>query len=212
MSHFNTPSLGSSITLAAALAAASAGPVVGQVPDFVMYLYEGKIEWTDYVKGPAGFSRETVVALVTLPSTRQLRVRGVTDTLLKPEVACHVHYQSDDQDVSIDGPGLLEIKFGRNKASTAASTYQFTVACPNAMDDPPEEARWSHSMDSYVQQGWKVWDALAKQELVPVTLKGTWTVPNPATDPLNGVTGTLSLTWLLCATPATFQSRVRPCP
>ena len=151
-------------------------------------LFVGKIEWTDYVTGPNGSSKETVVAVVDTGSWRyngELNLRHV--------VSCHVVFVEVDQGQSkttvADGPGLLEIFFQK------ADEYSFTAACPNAIYTPPRQAEWSHAQESSTQR----WQPKVSGQAFPEVLTGGWSVPHPASDALNGVGGTLTLTWSLCS-------------
>ena len=176
--------------------------LAGQVTIAPLAKYVGRIEWTDYVTGPNGYSRETVVAVVS----NAFEVHGST-VALKHDVTCQVHFEEMDHGAktvnSANGPGMLELTFDRKGGKP---TYQFTVACPNAMYGQPRQAEWSHSMDSYKQP----WTPTATAQAWPDLFKGTWSVPNPATDALNGVGGTLALTWSFCNVFAPQCSRPQP--
>jgi hypothetical protein len=129
-----------------------------------------------------GDGRESVIAYVT---------NGV--------VHCNGSYTDPEGSRGIVGPGLLHITLGiipEGNVPVAphanSRMYSVQVACPNAMYSPPQEARWSHSWDSYKQPGGEVGiDPRTKQPTLPDTLRGSYH------DAYEGG-GSITMSWLLC--------------
>jgi hypothetical protein len=80
---------------------------------------------------------------------------------------------------SLNGPGLFELRWN------GAAEYEMTMSCPDPSQNH-QRAEWADSFESYKQKG-------ANGQ----TLKGSWSEPAPETDPINGVTGTIQMTWEL---------------
>jgi hypothetical protein len=131
------------------------------------------------VSAEEGGSREVIAASVA---------RGIVD--------CIVRYTDEEGTKSARGPGLLEISLGLVPAPEELPAgardgirmYTVRVACPNAMYDPPHEARWSHPYDSYKQLGGEIGLDARGQAILPARLEGSY---NDAG---------LQMSWRLCST------------
>ena len=118
------------------------------------------------VTAEEGSSKEVIAASV---------VRGI--------VQCLVRYTDEDGTKTASGPGLLEISLGFVPdpsddlpvgATRNSKLYTVRVACPNAMYDPPHEARWSHPYDTYKRAGGEVGLDARGQAILPVLLEGSY--------------------------------------
>jgi len=92
---------------------------------------------------------------------------------------------------AINGPGLIAVEFGPDTANKLS--YRITAACPGpaypgANAGPPTTISQGTHQETYTQPATSV-------GMTPLT--GTWQIPAPETDPVNGVTGTLRVTWSL---------------
>ena len=155
------------------LFAASAPALSAQIPtlptprspcefDRIRCEYSGVIN----VTAAEGSSKEVIAASV---------VRGIVD--------CLVRYTDDNETRTASGPGLLEISLGLVPgaadnlpvgATRNSQLYTVRVACPNAMYDPPHEARWSHPYDTYKRVGGEVGADARGQAILPVLLEGSY--------------------------------------
>jgi len=101
---------------------------------------------------------------------------------------------------TITGPGLIGVEF--LSASGGKLEYRITVACPTpefpdhadgsqGQASEPAELGNGYSIETYTQ---------AAAEMNQLELSGGRTYPAPETDPVNGVTGSVSLTWKLTRT------------
>jgi hypothetical protein len=138
------------------------------------YLYSGKFSWTNALNGPSSQFKEQVSVGVT---------NGVANCLGT------VRETSNGQTVNgtVSGPGLFAVEFERD--STNRLVYRITAACPTAagMGSPVQPAELGHhDQSTYEQRA----DTIGQK-----TLKGTSNYPAPETDPVNGVTGTVQVTW-----------------
>ena len=87
----------------------------------------------------------------------------------------------------ISGPGLFAVEFERDSANKLV--YRITAACPTpaGMGSPVQRAELGHNdRETYQQPA----TAIAQK-----VLKGGSNYPAPETDPVNGVTGTVQVTW-----------------
>lgn len=167
---------------------ASPGLLVGQSPpSSTARQYGGKIEWTYHLRGPFGFSNETAVAWVTAG-----------------QVFCEGAIQTESGSNDMTGPGIFSLFFdvpdttgrplvGPGLSRRTEPVYNFNITCPR--DDKP--AHTANAMSSYDQPGGYVGLVNGQMQL-PDTLRGTWSLPAPETDALNGVSGTVTMTWMLC--------------
>jgi hypothetical protein len=91
---------------------------------------------------------------------------------------------------TISGPGLFAVEFGPDSANKLS--YTITAACPSPayQGRPPRPAELgkSFSQESYTQPATSV-------GMTP--LVGSWSIPAPETDSINGVIGTLKVSWSL---------------
>ena len=88
---------------------------------------------------------------------------------------------------TVSGPGLFAVEFERD--STNKLVYRITAACPTAagMGSPVEKAELGH----HDQQTYEQRAASIGQKV----LQGRSSYPAPETDSVNGVTGTVQVTW-----------------
>lgn len=135
--------------------------------------YMGRFDWQLVLQG--GKSRHEEVVSV-----------GITNGVVKCDGT------AKDTDVGgtkvgrIVGPGLLAIEFKRD--SIGKLVYEVTVACPTPAwpDTPSQPAELGHfGQESYEQPA----------TAIGMNLKGGSSYPAPETDPVNGVTGTVSVSW-----------------
>ena len=138
------------------------------------YLYSGQFSWTNTINGPASQFREQVTVGVK---------NGVAD--------CQgtVRETSNGQTTSgtVSGPGLFAVEFERD--STNKLVYRITAACPTAagMGSPVQPAELGHhDQQTYEQRA----SAIGQK-----VLQGGSNYPAPETDSVNGVTGTVQVTW-----------------
>ena len=138
------------------------------------YLYSGQFSWSNTLNGSASQLNEQVTVGVK---------NGVADCLGT------VRETSNGQTTTgkISGPGLFAVEFERDSANKLV--YRITAACPTAagMGSPAQPAELGHNDRETYQQ-----PATAIGQKV---LKGGSNYPAPETDPVNGVTGTVQVTW-----------------
>ncbi len=89
----------------------------------------------------------------------------------------------------ISGAGLIAVEFGPDSANKLS--YTITAACPGpafpgANSGPPTTISQGTHQETYTQPATSI-------GMTP--LKGTWQIPAAETDSINGVTGTLTVTW-----------------
>jgi hypothetical protein len=138
------------------------------------YLYSGQFSWSNTIKGPASQFHEQVTVTVK---------NGVADCLGT------VRETSNGQTTTgtVSGPGLFAVEFERD--STNKLVYRITAACPTpaGMGSPVQPAELGHhDLETYQQRA----TTMAQKEV-----QGTSNYPAPETDALNGVTGTVQVTW-----------------
>ena len=96
-------------------------------------------------------------------------------------------YYGQTKTGQIIGPGLLAVEF--TKDANGKLVYEITAACPTPAYPgevvQPAELGVTIGLESYEQP------ATSKR----MNLQGGSTYPAPETDPLNGVSGTVSVTW-----------------
>jgi hypothetical protein len=108
---------------------------------------------------------------------------------------------------SIAGTGLIAVEFLEDPIYPLV--YLITVACPTpafaaTASDPADPSR-----PAELGQG----ELLSEKQPaadVGIDLEGTISYPSPDTDPLNGVTGHVSISWKLKGTPAPVGWRRPP--
>lgn len=138
------------------------------------YLYSGQFSWTNTINGAASQFYEQVTVGVK---------NGVANCLGT------VRETSNGQTTTgtISGPGLFAVEFERD--STNKLVYRITGACPTAagMGSPVQPAELGHhDLETYLQRA----TAIAQK-----VLQGGSNYPAPETDTVNGVTGTVQVTW-----------------
>jgi hypothetical protein len=138
------------------------------------YLYSGQFSWSNTINGSASQFHEQVSVGVK---------NGVADCVGT------VRETSNGQTTSgtVSGPGLFAVEFERD--STNQLVYRITAACPTAagMGSPVQPAELGHhDQETYQQRA----TTIAQKEV-----KGSSTYPAPETDAVNGVTGTVQVTW-----------------
>ena len=138
------------------------------------YLYSGQFSWSNTLNGPASQFHEQVTVGVN---------NGVADCVGT------VRETSNGQTTSgtVSGPGLFAVEFERD--STNQLVYRITAACPTAagMGSPVQKAELGHhDYETYQQRATTIGQKV---------LKGGSNYPAPETDSVNGVTGTVQVTW-----------------
>ena len=110
-------------------------------------------------------------------------IEEITASVVRGIVQCHVRYTDEGRVRIATGPGLLEISLGLAVdtlddlppgATRNSKLYTVRVACPNAMYDPPHEARWSHPYDTYKRAGGEVGSDARGQAVPPALLEGSY--------------------------------------
>ena len=138
------------------------------------YLYSGQFSWTNTIKGSASQFHEQVTVGVK---------NGVADCL--GTVTDTDNGQTTTGKVS--GPGLFAVEFERD--STNKLVYRITAACPTAegMGSPVQRAELGHhDRETYQQRATTIGQK---------ALQGGSNYPAPETDSVNGVTGSVQVTW-----------------
>ena len=138
------------------------------------YLYSGQFSWTNTINGSESQFREQVTVGVK---------NGVADCVGT------VRETSNGQTTSgtISGPGLFAVEFERD--STNQLVYRITAACPTAASagSPAQPAELGHhDQQTYEQRA---------TTIAQKVLQGSSNYPAPETDAVNGVTGTVQVTW-----------------
>ena len=138
------------------------------------YLYTGQFSWTNTINGSASQFREQVTVGVK---------NGVADC------TGTVRETSNGQTTSgtVSGPGLFAVEFERD--STNKLVYRITAACPTAAGtgSPAQPAELGHhDQQTYEQRATTIGQKV---------LQGSSNYPAPETDAVNGVTGTVQVTW-----------------
>ena len=138
------------------------------------YLYSGQFSWSNTINGSASQFREQVTVGVK---------NGVADCVGT------VRETSNGQTTSgtVSGPGLFAVEFERD--STNQLVYRITAACPTAagMGSPVQRAELGHhDQETYPQRA---------TTIAQKVLQGSSNYPAPETDAVNGVTGTVQVTW-----------------
>ena len=138
------------------------------------HLYSGQFSWSNTIDGPASQFREQVTV-------------GVKDGVA--DCVGTVRETSNGQTTSgtVSGPGLFAVEFERD--STNQLVYRITAACPTAagMGSPVQKAELGHhDYETYQQRATTIGQKV---------LKGGSNYPAPETDSVNGVTGTVQVTW-----------------
>lgn len=180
------------LLLVAAVVAATIAPgrpvrrQAGQAPACKMtvvscnyaYLYSGTYGWQSKIRD-ADTQNET-----------NLTVTVVQGTAVCAGFQAEIDLVTGSKKDTIMGPGLFAVEFGPDSANKLS--YSITAACPEPASQgrpgSPAELGNSTTQETYTQPATSVGMTL---------LQGTWTIPAPETDSINGVTGTLKVTWSL---------------
>jgi hypothetical protein len=161
------------------------------------FRYSGIFGWTIALKGPA--SQDSTWATVYVKNGAAVCAGGSSSI------------SSDGQSIRgvISGKGLFAVEWLEDPMYPWV--YQITAACPTpnipASADgyraasPSQPAELGHNdMTTYkmpdprIKQGWTLQQAVAQL----TTLQGSLRYPAPETDPLNGVSGVVTVVWNLC--------------
>jgi hypothetical protein len=157
------------------------------VPCNYAHLYSGSFSWQSELLGPYGQNRRSVTVTV---------VKG-TATCDGSETDVNISKVGDQTYTTtevgtIKGPGLIAVEFENDSAG--AVIYRVTGACPSprweaARQSPvqPAELGNSYEEESYNQPASAMW----------IDLVGNRSELHPDTDQVNGVSGTIRVTWSL---------------
>jgi hypothetical protein len=155
------------------------------------HLYSGVFSWNYVLRGPG--SSSTVIA--------QADIRGLDVTCNATET---IAAKGSDTHVFISkGKGLVAVEFKVDDENR--KVYNITVACPTPgnKDTPSQPAELGH----FDQQ---TYDQLKTDSGVVVSpgvdLCGTSSSPAPEADDVNGITGTVVVTWELRRKPTPAQA------
>jgi len=138
------------------------------------YLYSGQFSWDNTINGSASQFHEQITLAVN---------NGVADC--QGSVKETENGQTTTGTVS--GPGLFAVEFERDSVNQLV--YRLTAACPTVagMGSPVQPAELGHhDMETYQQRATTI-----AQKLI----QGGSSYPAPETDPANGVTGTVRVSW-----------------
>lgn len=143
------------------------------VPCNFSHLYNGTFTWSSTLLGPKTSYSEHVT--VTVKDGVASCNGGATDT-----------FQGHTTVGSMSGNGLIGVEFLRD--DTYRLKYKITVACPtpdfpSAPGRPAELGHYEQTSDEQEASGYGI------------DLKGSMAYPSPDTDALNGVSGTVSISW-----------------
>jgi hypothetical protein len=145
------------------------------------HLYKGVFSWNDALRGG---NSSTVIVMQADIDGLSVKCNG-TETITG---------QGTTQVLTSNGSGLVAVEFKVD--DTMRQVYNITVACPSPgnADTPSQRAELGH----FDQQ---TYDQQTTNAGVPVTpgvdLIGSSSYENPANDPVNGVTGTVTVKWNL---------------
>ncbi len=138
------------------------------------YLYSGQFMWDNTLNGSASQFHEQVTVGV---------INGVANCLGTVKETEHGPTTTG----TISGPGLFAVEFERDSVNQLV--YRLTAACPTVagMGSPVQRAELGHhDMETYQQRA----TAIAQK-----LIEGGASYPAPETDPVNGVTGTVQISW-----------------
>lgn len=145
------------------------------------HLYKGIFSWNDVLRG----AKSSTVIAVTANIDGLKVVCSGTQTITEEGVA---------RVWTSNGSGLVAVEFKED--DTMRKVYNITVACPSPgnADTPSERAELGH----FDQQSYEQRTTAAGGPIVPgVDLVGSSSEENPANDPVNGITGTVTVKWNL---------------
>ena len=150
------------------------------------YLYSGTFYWTVSLSGPASQSSWKVQVAVN----QGVAACGGTETETS---------NGQTTTATIGGTGLFAVEF--NRGSNNQLEYVLTAACPAPpwMGAPGQPAELGHDPYQYI-------DPKPATAIGQASLSGSLTYPAPETDPANGVTGTVTVSWNLAC------QQKPPCP
>lgn len=158
------------------------------VPCNYAHLYSGVLSWTHSVQGQAGSTR-----------------LGVTVTIDKGQALCNGSETVTSPDGTpwvgtIVGPGLLGVEFLADPMYPLV--YQITVACPSpAYPDHADGSSGRPSAPAELGSSYSVVTDRQPARRAGEPLAAALNFPAPETDPDNGVTGMVGLSWNLTTTP-----------
>ena len=138
------------------------------------YLYSGQFSWENTINSANSQFHEQVTV-------------GVNNGVANCVGTVRETNNGQTQSGTVSGPGLFAVEFERD--STDSLVYRITAACPTAagMGSPVQKAELGHhDYETYQQRA---------TEIGQKVLKGGSTYPAPETDTVNGVTGTVQVTW-----------------
>jgi hypothetical protein len=159
------------------------------------HLYSGTFIWTSTLAAPGSQDGEHVQV-------------DVANGVATCNGSASSSEQGNTRTGAITGSGLIAIEFERDDAYRPV--YRITVACPTPAwpagengepATPSRPAELGHNEQ-------KSYDQPASGP-PGMTLRGSYSNPAPETDALNGVTGTVSVSWELCES-AKYRVVVRP--
>jgi hypothetical protein len=192
--------------------------------------YSGVIEITDFVTGPANWARETL--RVTLTSgiaycngsyqskEKSVGIQGSgLFQIFFQDGNVYKYDPSLDSTADSEDEAAADSKDRQKQDKVLEPVYSFVFACPPGPYGSPGPASWTDSHQSYNQpipksgamKSCKTVASCSAMKAIaglPPFLCGTWNIPNPASDPLNGVSGTLTLTWRLVRMGVPIELRV----
>jgi hypothetical protein len=140
------------------------------------YLYSGSFNWSYSLNGSQSQSLEQVQV-------------GINNGVGNCQGTVRVTEHGRTTTGTIAGPALVAVEFERDSVNNIV--YNITVACPSVagMGSPVQPAELGHhDLSTYPQPS----TGIAQH-----VIKGGSNYPAPETDPVNGVTGTVQVTWAL---------------
>ena len=144
------------------------------------HLYYGSFYWKIDLRGPAGSN--VIDVAVTVDAGKAWCTGSELET-----------GPGGPWRGSITGPGLIGVEFLDDKG-----TYRITVACPSPeFPDHPDGSAGRASEEAALGTSYSIETYKQTAKAVRADLIGGSNYPAPETDPVNGVTGSVSLTWEL---------------
>ena len=145
------------------------------------HLYSGVFSWTSAVNGPNSQEHEAVTVDV---------IRGVATCNGGATSSGNGRTRSG----TITGPGLIAVELETD--SLRRPVYRITVACPTpSWPATPDEPATPSEPAELGQNEQKSYD----QPMAPTTRILVGSYSHPENDPINGVTGTITVGWELCS-------------
>ncbi|MFN8573751.1 MAG: hypothetical protein U0132_16970 [Gemmatimonadaceae bacterium] len=140
------------------------------------YLYSGQFSWTNTISSSQSQFHEQVTVTINNGAGNCLGTVRETEN-------------GQTQSGTVSGQALVAVEFEPD--STGQMAYRITVACPSVagMGSPVQPAELGHhDIETYHQRA----SAVAQK-----VVNGSSNYPAPETDSVNGVTGTVQVTWSL---------------